>query len=499
MSRRTFEMHHYQVVLTQIRSGKSDREIAKLGLMGRGKCAGLRALAHAQGWLSGALPDPHQLHEKLAVGARSAVVSGVERYRDRVVAWVEDGVFTTTIYAALKREGFAGSYSAVRRFVQKLPRALNPTVPLDFAPGASCQVDFGAGPALLEVGRRIKTWVFVAVLSYSRVLYAELVRDQSVATWLGCHRRAFEFFGGISAQVRIDNAKCAITKACATDPLVQRAYGEFALELGFRIDPCIPHTPEHKGQVERGVGYVKKSFFPTRTIESIDEGNRELKRWCREEAGERIHGTTRERPNARFERERSLLIDLPLRWPELCTYTRAKVHRDCHIQVASALYSVPWQHIGQTLSVKLGERLVEVYSSNHAVIAAHLKTARGTRRTDSSHLPESAIAFFSRDREALSKAATAIGTHCEALMQQLLGDRVVDRLRAAQGVIRLADKHGPKALDAACKRALTFGFSDYKTVKGILKSGVSGSNDSCDFEVSGAAYQGLSRFSPTHH
>ena len=181
MSRRTFEMHHYQVVLTQIRSGKSDREIAKLGLMGRGKCAGLRALAHAQGWLSGALPDPHQLHEKLAVGARSAVVSGVERYRDRVVAWVEDGVFTTTIYAALKREGFAGSYSAVRRFVQKLPRPLNPTVPLDFVPGASCQVDFGAGPALLEVGRRIKTWVFVAVLSYSRVLYAELVRDQSVA------------------------------------------------------------------------------------------------------------------------------------------------------------------------------------------------------------------------------------------------------------------------------------------------------------------------------
>jgi len=39
MSRRTFEMHHYEVVLTQIRSGKSDREIAKLGLMGRGKCA----------------------------------------------------------------------------------------------------------------------------------------------------------------------------------------------------------------------------------------------------------------------------------------------------------------------------------------------------------------------------------------------------------------------------------------------------------------------------
>jgi len=499
MSRRTFEMHHYQVVLTQMRSGKSDRQIAKLGVMGRCKCGELRLLALAHGWLSGPLPEPHELHEKLAVSARPAVASAVEGHRDRVVAWVEDGVFTTTIYAALKREGFAGSYSAVRRFVQKLPRALNPTVPLDFAPGVSCQLDFGAGPAVIEGGRRIKTWVFVAVLSYSRLLYAELVRDQSVATWLGCHRRTFEFFGGFPAQVRIDNAKCAITKACATDPLVQRAYAEFAMELGFRIDPCIPHTPEHKGQVERGVGYVKKSFFPTRTIDSIEAGNRELLRWCREEAGERIHGTTRERPNARFERERALLIELPLRWPELCTYTQAKVHRDCHIQVASALYSVPWQHIGQTLSVKLGERLVEIYNSGHAVIAAHLKTARGTRRTDPLHLPESAQAFFSRDRAALGKAAAAIGAHCLALMQQLLGDRVVDRLRAAQGVIRLADKHGAKALDAACERALAFGCSDYKTVKGILKNGVSGLNEAFDFEPPGDAYQGRSRFSPTHH
>lgn len=499
MSRRTFEMHHYQVVLTQMRSGMSDRQIAKLGLMGRYKCAELRALAHAQGWLTGAMPDARVLHEWLSHSVQPAVASGVERYRDQVLAWVADGVFATTIFAALKREGFGGSYSAVRRFVQKLPRAVNPTVPLDFAAGYSAQVDFGGGPSLFENGRQIKTWVFVMVLSFSRLLYAELVRDQSVPTWLGCHRRAFEFFGGITAQVRIDNAKCAITKACATDPLVQRAYAEFALAASFRIDPCIPHTPEHKGQVERGVGYVKKSFFPTRVIESIEAGNRDLLRWCREEAGERIHGTTRERPNARFLREQSLLIALPVRWPELCTYTQAKVHRDCHVQVACALYSVPWQHVGQTVSVKIGERLVEVYNSAHQVIAAHLKAARGTRRTDPLHMPESAQAFFSRDRQALAKAAEAIGAHCSALMQQLLGDRVLDRLRAAQGVIRLADKYGAAPLDAACARAMAFGFCDYKTVKGILKNGSAGINEAFDFKVTGEAYQGRSRFSPTRH
>ncbi|MGH8676924.1 MAG: IS21 family transposase, partial [Burkholderiales bacterium] len=199
MPRRTFEMHHYQVVLTQIRSGKSDREIAKLGLMGRHKCHELRAIAHAQGWMSGALPDAAELHKMLSRRSPPSVTSGVECFRERVAAWVQDGVAATTIFGALKRDGFAGSYSAVRRFVQKLPRALNPTVPLDFAPGESAQVDFGAAPALIEGGRRIKTWVFVMVLSFSRLLYAELLRDQSVASWLGCHRRAFTWFGGVTA------------------------------------------------------------------------------------------------------------------------------------------------------------------------------------------------------------------------------------------------------------------------------------------------------------
>jgi transposase len=492
-------MHHYQAVLAQMRSGKSDRQIALLGLMGRHKCQELRLLALDRGWLEGELPSTAQLHDLLSSKASPSVPSGVEQYRDKVLAWVADGVAGTTIFTALKREGFAGSYSSVRRFVQRLPRLPQVTVPLDFGPGESAQVDFGAGPALVEAGRRIKTWVFVMVLSFSRLLYAELVRDQSVATWLGCHRRAFGFFGGVTAAVRIDNAKCAITKACATDPLVQRAYAELALAAGFRVDACPPRTPQLKGRVERGVGYVTQAFFPTRTLDTLESINADLLQWCRTEAGERIHGTTRERPNARFERERDLLLPVPDRWPELCSYVQAKVHRDCHVQVASALYSVPWSHVGQTLTVKLGERLVEIFDHTHQVIAAHLKAARGTRRTDASHLPLAAQAFFARDRRALSAAAVAIGPHCSELLERLLGDAVVDRLRAAQGVIRLAERHGAKALEAACARALAFGHNDYRTVKGILKNAAACLTEAIALPATGSVYQGSSRFAPTRH
>ena len=83
-------------------------------------------------------------------------------------------------------------------------------------------------------------------LCFSRHQYVEFVWDQTVATWLGCHRRAFEWFAAVPARVIIDNPKCAITKACVRDPLVQRAYAECAEGYGFKIDPCPPADPAKK-------------------------------------------------------------------------------------------------------------------------------------------------------------------------------------------------------------------------------------------------------------
>ncbi|MDP1340765.1 DDE-type integrase/transposase/recombinase, partial [Klebsiella variicola] len=81
-----------------------------------------------------------------------------------------------------------------------------------------------AGPKLRHPdGELRRTWAFVMTLCHSRHQYVEFVWDQTVATWLGCHRRAFEWFDAVPERLIIDNAKCAIIKACRYDPLVQRA------------------------------------------------------------------------------------------------------------------------------------------------------------------------------------------------------------------------------------------------------------------------------------
>ena len=81
-------------------------------------------------------------------------------------------------------------------------------------------------------------------LASSRHQYVEFIWDQTVATWLDYYRRAFEWFAGVPRRVIIDNAKCAITRACAQDRNVQRTNAEWAEGYGFKIDMCPPDDPQ---------------------------------------------------------------------------------------------------------------------------------------------------------------------------------------------------------------------------------------------------------------
>lgn len=247
-------MHHYRQALLRMRLGESDREIAAARLMGRRKAAQWRELATALGWLDvqQPLPDDEAIATALGEPRRaSTTISTLEPHRALLSAWVEQGVSGAAIHAALKRQhAWAGSYSAVRRLLADIRAHLPPetTCRLDFDPGDAAQVDFGAGPTLIHPdGLPRRTWAFVMTLAHSRHQYVEFVWDQTVATWLGCHRRAFEWLAGVPARVIIDNAKCAITRACAQDPTVQRAYAECAEGYGFKIDACPPHDPQKTG------------------------------------------------------------------------------------------------------------------------------------------------------------------------------------------------------------------------------------------------------------
>jgi transposase len=472
-------MFQYRQVLVRLRAGDSVRDIARSGLMGRDKLAALRALAEAHDWLrsESELPDDAALAAALDAGRRVAAstVSTAEPHRLVVQRWLDAGVQGRAIHAALKREhAYSGSYSAVMRLIRRLQAERPPevTVRLAWAPAEAAQVDFGAGPMLTHPdGCLRRTWAFVMTLAHSRHQYVEFVWDQTVATWLGCHRRAFEWFMGVPERVIVDNAKCAIVKACAHDPLVQRAYAECAEAYGFRIDACPPHDPQKKGIVESGVKYLKANFLPTRHFRDMADLNAQARQWVMEEAGVRVHGTTREKPLVLFEAERPLLKALPAIAPDLGSWHRVVVHRDCHVQHDRVFYSVPFTLAGKALWLRATDTTIAIHEDwRHVVTHARARRA-GARVTLRDHLPPAARMFFERDRQWCCKQAQAIGAQCAALVERLLSDRISERLRAAQGVLALAKRYGAQRVETACARALAHDSPHYRTVKTILSTG----------------------------
>ena len=505
MSNRRFEMFTIRQILVRMRQGDRDREIARSGLMGRKKLGVLRHQAALHDWLDPKRPLPEDgelaiLQQHRQQTAPNQCVSTLKDHEEQIARWAAAGIQGTTIHATLVRNhGFTGSYSAVKRVLRRVVPVPPPesTMRLVFAPGEAAQVDFGAGPTMIDpvTGEIRKTWFFVMTLCWSRHQYAEIVWNQTTMTWLACHRHAFNWFGGVPGRIIIDNAKCAITKACINDPTVQRAYAEYAEGYLFRIDACPPHDPAKKGIVESGVKYIKKAFLPLRDFHDRDDANRQLQEWIRAEAGHRIHGTTRQAPLTQFvEVEKSLLQRLPETPPEISEWKRPKVHRDAHVQYAYCFYSVPFRLIGQQLWLRATDTTVRIYQE-HELVATHPRLFQhGTASTVADHMPPEAQAWQSQDIQWCLRMAEAIGPYCYGVVHQLFADRILVNLRTVQNILRLRDKHSPQRLEAACERALRFGNPRYGAIAQILKKGLDQEPLSPATPKSGSTYTSGGRF-----
>ncbi len=499
---RRFEVYQYRNILLHMRQGESDRNLAKAGLIGRKKATGVRAIAQAEGWLdpTAPLPDDKVLAEKLKVmKTKVSTTSLVAPYADLVREWVEKGHQATTIHSALQRlKGFTGHYSAVRRFVQKIrPASKQPTMILDFEPGEVAQVDFGAGPVIMhpDTGKPERTWFFLMTLAFSRHAYGEIVTNQKITTFQECHRRAFEFFGGVPRKVVIDNLKAAILKACLYDPEVQRSYETFAEGYGFIISPCPPHDPEKKGQVESGVKYVKRAFFPLRDFRSIADGNRQFREWLLGEAGHRTHGTTGQQPLVAFQTlEKPFLQALPAVPPETVEWAKGQVYRNNHVRFEKNWYSAPFPLIDQEVWVRAGPRTVQIFHQEELVATHGRCVGQGEHRTVNDHLSPACRAFVDRPPEWCREQAGLIGVYSQEVIERLLSHPRLDCLRAAQRIIRFAETDGKEHLEKACEQALACNSLRVSTIRKILARLASENGLEAVVRPLEEAYQGSGRF-----
>jgi hypothetical protein len=206
--------------------------------------------------------------------------------------------------------------------------------------------------------------------------------------------------------------------------------------------------------VERTVNYVRRSFFAGESFVDLADAQRRAEEWCRTTAGLRIHGTTACRPAEHFALEEApRLLPAPADPYDLPLYAAPKVHRDHHIEVAKALYSVPGSLIGQRVEVRADRQLVKVFHRG-VLVKTHPRQPPGHRSTDPDDLPAHKTVYAMRDLDRLvGMAATngpAIGAYATVLLDNPLP---WTKMRQVYALLGLVKKWGPDRVEAACARA----------------------------------------------
>jgi transposase len=377
------------------------------------------------------------------------------------------------IYQDLVLEhGYAGSYYSVRRFVDKLdPTRTLPVRRLECAPGEEAQVDFGTGAWVRSAeGKRRRTHVLRFVLSHSRKAYSEAVYRQTTDNFIRCVENAFWHFGGVPRRLVLDNLKAAVKRADWFDPEVNPKFASFCQHYAIGVWPTRPRRPEHKGKVERGVGYVQDNSLKAREFSSLDEQNRHLLAWEATVADRRIHGTTRQQVGKHFDEvERAALQPLPAeRFPFFYEGQRT-VNRDGHIEVDHAYYSLPPEYLGRRVWVRWDSRLVRVYTAQMQSITVHVKREPGRFSTHRQHIAAEKISVVEHGADYLLTRIRRLGPEATRWAESMMQNRGIEGIRVLQGLWSLTKRYRSEQLAQACAAAHAHGCYRLRTVRALVE------------------------------
>lgn len=397
-------------------------------------------------------------------------------HKESIIAWLDrDRLTLTKVHIKLLRIGVQASYSSLYRFVQEHAGfgGSKGTVRMaETEPGEVAEVDFGRLGYFFDkaLNRMRLLYALVVTLVFSRHQYVHVTHKQDLPALIRGVEEAWEFFGGVTRRLIIDNMKAAVVRSDRYEPIFNRTFLEYSQYQGFIIDPAVARHPQGKATVERQIPYVRENFFKGEAFIDAEHVQREAVKWCLTSAGMRIHGTTRQRPRIVFEEnEKALLLPLREDLYDVPKWGTVKVHPDHHIRFGNALYSVPTEYIGKELALRADSKLMRIYHAG-IVIKTHPVMAEGKRSTDYEDYPKDKAAYAMRSCDYYIGKAKEFGAHCGGYMEELLsGDFPWSRLRQAQKLIRLSEKYGTERTEQACSRALSFSLIDVYRLERIIK------------------------------
>jgi transposase len=366
--------------------------------------------------------------------------------------------------------GFTARYASVRRFVVGLRGIAAPEarVVITTAPGEEAQVDYGEGPMVRhpQTGKYRRTRLFVLTLGYSRKAVRLLVWQSSTQIWAELHERAFRRLGGTVRVIVLDNLKEGVLTPDIYDPALNPLYRDVLAHYGVVAVPCRVGDPDRKGKVEAGVGHAKKTPLRGLRFESLDAAQAYLDRWETHWADTRIHGTTKRQVAAMFAEEQPALGPLPLEPFRYYRFGVRTVHLDGCVEIEAAYYGTPPGWIGRRVDVQWNDLFVRLLDPKTGqLLREHVRAPRGWHRIVDADRPRRTPPKTVALLDAAMRIGPAVSTICDHIHRH---DGAVG-VRRILGVLSLAKKHGPAAIEDAAKAALDLGVPTYRFLRRYLE------------------------------
>jgi hypothetical protein len=363
-----------------------------------------------------------------------------------------------------------------------------PYLPLEFhkthPPGERCEIDFkGSRPGFgywdTHVGKFIQCEFFGSILCFSQLFYAEATLSQKKAELFKAIHNSFVYFEGVPKLITPDNMKGSVTKADWYDPDLNPDFSNFCEYYGTAAVPARPRRPTDKNLIEGALGifwrWIRRKFRQKKFY-SLSELNAFLRERLEifNHRIQRKYGLSRRQ---KFETsERTQLLSLPESPYEICEWSKAKLHWDCHIQVGKYFYSGPYALRSLELDVRITSGYIEIFHQLERV-AIHPRFNNqpfGKYATQDQHLPEAHKAIMEFIPQKIIQEAKKIGPHTEDMVSRLIlqARHPLMYLRRCQGIIRLNRRYSIQEMEIASEQINRLGetFPKLRDWEALIKS-----------------------------
>jgi transposase len=350
-------------------------EVRRLQRQGLSKAAIAKRLGMSRTtvWRLAGMDEPPRYERRRAP-------SLIDPYVDAVAAMLDEDpkVSATVILEHLRRDGYAGGITILKDHLARVrpsflaARAYQRT---SYLPGEISQLDWWHTGVRIPVGKGAKREAFglVTTLPHSAAHAVVFSFARTVAELLPAVIGCFDRLGGAPECAVCDNDASIVASRQRGRAILHEEVHALFGALGIRPIVLGPGRPQAKGQVERTIDYLERSFLPLREFSSLEHLQTQADAWATDVAYRRHHRRVGSIVADAWRVERAYLRPLPHPLPDTDRRTEARVTRDGFVRISGVDYSVPPGLTGRRVQVRSSSTEI-IVSVEGTQIARHRRS-----------------------------------------------------------------------------------------------------------------------------